>query len=121
MNLREQAAELLERGAEIINERGWIVGEAENQYGVCAYGALAVASREQNLSWQQHMSIVNVIDNEMQLYFHDTGFVYDEKPLVQYNDEEAEEAGQVIDVLKHVAKNIRNTLTPEGESSASTP
>lgn len=90
--------DIYENAADAIDTYGWIQGAAGNvSVGFCAYGALwHVAPND-----HEWIAAVNNIDKVVQ---QDPGFF----GLIDYNDTLGRTQGEVTDLLRHTAKDLRN-------------
>jgi hypothetical protein len=89
-------ADILEAAADLLETKGWIQGRSKNENGYCAMGAISEASGH---NYHRILATLPVIEMWA-------------AALVHWNDQETRTADQVIDLMKHAAKDLRNRKEP---------
>lgn len=118
MSTELEAAELLEKSAEILETGGWCQWFLESGTRRCAVGAMLDADGiglhewGKRTDWQHH----SVTQSAMQHLLKSAEAKRSDTSLwdsvVQWNNHEKRTASEVIDAMKLAAKDLRNQATP---------
>lgn len=103
-------ADILEASADLIERRGWIQNSMWNNYGFCAMGAIrtSVFSRMRDTT---HLTLLEYQTvGYLETYMNDHGYLNDDYPdcLFMWNDAPGRTNFEVINLLRHAAKEWRN-------------
>jgi hypothetical protein len=102
--MSEFLAEVLDKAAEVLERDGWCQSNFENKAGErCAVGALRQASRELDGIISFRIEARTALAEYLEISSLD---------VIEWNDTRGRTAAEVIDALKHTAKNLRNEATP---------
>lgn len=96
-NLEAEAAAAIEAGVEMIEKYGWVQGRSGNQaVGFCAVGSMLELDAATRLACDR-------LDAAVEAPFRN---------VIDYNDWPDTTEAQVIDLMKRVAKDLRNEASP---------
>lgn len=114
-----ELAEVLERAAEILDERGWCQGETQARSGsVCLVGSVNISLKERlnlgSVVWVADTGESNQIREAIAQHLVQSGFTvgrgFENFPLIgMWNDAKDRTQDEVRDALLGTAKELRNT------------
>lgn len=112
MGINEDAADLLEKAADVIFTKGHCKGDLQNSEGnVCALGALELARKGVRLN-QEDITILRDYNYTLKLLRSKVG-----SGIASWNDAPERTPEEVMNTMKEVAKDLRNKVLSASENN----
>lgn len=104
-----EAADLLDDAADLIEVNGWTRGRMEDDEGrYCARGALTTASRRRSGEWRGLATYQTAIDGLRDIILEQGQTLAFDGSIVLWNDAGARTEQEVLDTLRKAAKELRS-------------